>query len=178
MHEIGFFANKIKQLSMLITKADIVALKTKTKVDIPKYIKEYVSNFTNSASLVVNDTCTTTTIKLLSLLDIGIVLDNLISNSIKNGASTIVLNISNDKERIIVDFSDDGSGVNLDEFTSNSIFEEGVTNRRGGSGIGLHTIRYTMEERLNGSVEFIGNGLHIRTINNLMFLKMKLVVYC
>jgi sensor histidine kinase regulating citrate/malate metabolism len=97
---------------------------------------------------------------LLSLLDIGIVLDNLISNSIKNGASTIVLNISNDKERIIVDFSDDGSGVNLDEFTSNSIFEEGVTNRRGGSGIGLHTIRYTMEERLNGSVEFIGNGLH------------------
>lgn len=160
MHEIGFFANKIKQLSMLITKADIVALKTKTKVDIPKYIKEYVSNFTNSASLVVNDTCTTTTIKLLSLLDIGIVLDNLISNSIKNGASTIVLNISNDKERIIVDFSDDGSGVNLDEFTSNSIFEEGVTNRRGGSGIGLHTIRYTMEERLNGSVEFIGNGLH------------------
>ena len=160
MHEIGFFANKIKQLSMLITKADIVALKTKTKVDIPKYIKEYVSNFTNSASLVVNDTCTTTTIKLLSLLDIGIVLDNLISNSIKNGAGTIILNISNEKERIIVDFSDDGSGVNLDEFTSNSIFEEGVTNRRGGSGIGLHTIRYTMEERLNGSVEFIGNGLH------------------
>jgi len=160
MHEIGFFANKIKQLSMLITKADIVALKTKTKVDIPKYIKEYVSNFTNSASLVINDTCTTTTIKLLSLLDIGIVLDNLISNSIKNGAGTIILNISNEKERIIVDFSDDGSGVNLDEFTSNAIFEEGVTNRRGGSGIGLHTIRYTMEERLNGSVEFIGNGLH------------------
>ena len=160
MHEIGFFANKIKQLSMLITKADIVALKTKTKVDIPKYIKEYVSNFTNSASLIVNNTCTTTTIKLLSLLDIGIVLDNLISNSIKNGAGTIILNISNEKERIIVDFSDDGSGVNLDEFTSNAIFEEGVTNRRGGSGIGLHTIRYTMEERLNGSVEFIGNGLH------------------
>lgn len=160
IHEIGFFANKIKQLSLLITKADIVALKAKTKVDVAKYIKEYVSNFTNSASLVVHDACSAQVVKLLSLLDIGIVLDNLISNSVKAGASEIVLNISNEGERAIVDFSDDGTGVNLEEFTSSSIFEEGVTNRRGGSGIGLHTVKYTMEERLHGTVEFVGNGLH------------------
>ena len=160
IHEIGFFANKIKQLSLLITKADIVALKAKTKVDVAKYIKEYVSNFTNSASLVVHDACSAQVVKLLSLLDIGIVLDNLISNSVKAGASEIVLNISNEGERVIVDFSDDGTGVNLEEFTSSSIFEEGVTNRRGGSGIGLHTVKYTMEERLHGTVEFVGNGLH------------------
>ena len=160
IHEIGFFANKIKQLSLLITKADIVALKAKTKVDVAKYIKEYVSNFTNSASLVVHDACSTQIVKLLSLLDIGIVLDNLISNSVKAGAGEIVLNISNEGERVIVDFSDDGTGVNLEEFTSSSIFEEGVTNRRGGSGIGLHTVKYTMEERLHGTVEFVGNGLH------------------
>ena len=55
-----------------------------------------------------------------------------------------MLNISNEGERVIVDFSDDGTGVNLEEFTSSSIFEEGVTNRRGGSGIGLHTVKYTM----------------------------------
>lgn len=160
IHEIGFFANKIKQLSLLITKADIVALKAKTKVDVAKYIKEYVSNFTNSASLVVHDACSTQIVKLLSLLDIGIVLDNLISNSVKAGAGEIVLNISNEGDRVIVDFSDDGTGVNLEEFTSSSIFEEGVTNRRGGSGIGLHTVKYTMEERLHGTVEFVGNGLH------------------
>lgn len=161
IHEIGFFANKIKQLSLLITKADIVALKAKTKVDVPKYITEYVSNFSNSASITVNDTTSgTSTIKLLSLLDIGIVLDNLISNSVKAEAKNILLTINNDGNVIIVDFSDDGTGVNLAEFTSDSIFEEGVTNRRGGSGIGLHTVKYTMEERLHGSVEYIGNGLH------------------
>ena len=161
IHEIGFFANKIKQLSLLITKADIVALKTKTKVDVPKYIKEYVSNFSNSASITIHDsTIPTSSLKLLSLLDIGIVLDNLISNSIKAGAGKILLTISNDGNAIIVDFSDDGSGVDLEEFTSESIFEEGVTNRRGGSGIGLHTVKYTMEERLHGSIEYIGNGLY------------------
>ena len=160
IHEIGFFANKIKQLSLLITKADIVALKTKTKVDVPKYIKEYVSNFSNSASIIINDSTSTSTLKLLSLLDIGIVLDNLISNSIKAGAGKILLTITNEGNVITVDFSDDGSGVNMEEFTSDSIFEEGVTNRRGGSGIGLHTVKYTMEEKLHGSIEYVGNGLH------------------
>lgn len=161
IHEIGFFANKIKQLSLLITKADIVALKAKTKVDLPKYIKEYVSNFSNSASITVNDTTSETCkLKLLSLLDIGIVLDNLISNSIKAEAKNILLTIKNNDDVISVDFSDDGTGVNLEEFTSDSIFEEGVTNRRGGSGIGLHTIKYTMEERLHGAIEYVGNGLH------------------
>lgn len=161
IHEIGFFANKIKQLSLLITKADIVALKAKTKVNVPKYIREYVSNFSNSASITVNDTTSdTNTLKLLSLLDIGIVLDNLISNSIKAEAKNILLTINNDNNVISVEFSDDGTGVNLAEFTSDSIFEEGVTNRRGGSGIGLHTVKYTMEERLHGSIEYIGNGLH------------------
>lgn len=161
IHEIGFFANKIKQLSLLITKADIVALKAKTKVDVPKYIKEYVSNFSNSASIIVHNTTPgASTLKLLSLLDIGIVLDNLISNSIKAEAKNILLTIKNDDNVISVDFSDDGTGVNLEEFTSDSIFEEGVTNRRGGSGIGLHTVKYTMEERLHGSIEYVGNGLH------------------
>ena len=161
IHEIGFFANKIKQLSLLITKADIVALKAKTKVDVPKYIKEYVSNFSNSASITVYDTTSEAgNLKLLSLLDIGIVLDNLISNSIKAEAQNILLTISNNGNMISVDFSDDGIGVNLEEFTSDSIFEEGVTNRRGGSGIGLHTVKYTMEERLHGSIDYIGNGLH------------------
>lgn len=161
IHEIGFFANKIKQLSLLITKADIVALKAKTKVDVPKYIKEYVSNFSNSASITVhNTTPEASTLRLLSLLDIGIVLDNLISNSIKAEAKNILLTIKNDDNVISVDFSDDGTGVNLEEFTSDSIFEEGVTNRRGGSGIGLHTVKYTMEERLHGTIEYVGNGLH------------------
>ena len=161
IHEIGFFANRIKQLSLLITKADIVALKAKTKVDVPKYIKEYVSNFSNSASITVHDTTSETCkLKLLSLLDIGIVLDNLISNSIKAEAKNILLTIKNDGDVISVDFSDDGTGVNLEEFTSDSIFEEGVTNRRGGSGIGLHTVKYTMEERLHGSIKYVGNGLH------------------
>ena len=59
-----------------------------------------------------------------------------------------------------MDFSDDGDGVNLDIYTPETIFAVGVTNKRGGSGIGLHTIRYTMENKLSGSISFLGNGVN------------------
>ena len=64
---------------------------------------------------------------------------------------------------IYIDFADDGCGVDLTQFTAETIFEEGVTNRRGGSGIGLSTIKEQMKKSLNGDIEFLGNGLHFST---------------
>ena len=96
----------------------------------------------------------------MSLLDIAIVLDNLISNSKKNRARNVGVFFSKEGDSLVLDFSDDGDGVDLEIYTPETIFKEGVTNRRGGSGIGLSTIRYTMESKLNGSVSFVGNQLH------------------
>lgn len=65
-----------------------------------------------------------------------------------------------ESNKMILDFSDDGVGVDKSVFTSETIFEEGVTNRRGGSGIGLHTVKYTMENKLHGQVCYLNNGLY------------------
>lgn len=62
-----------------------------------------------------------------------------------------------------MDFTDNGDGVDLELFTPQSIFEEGITNRRGGSGIGLSTIKDRMNKELNGTIDFLGNGLHFAT---------------
>ena len=59
-----------------------------------------------------------------------------------------------------MDFSDNGKGVDLNQFTPDSIFDIGVTDREGGSGIGLSTIRTAMNDKLNGSIQFLGNGLN------------------
>lgn len=159
--EIGFFANRIKQLSLLITKADIVTLKAKTKVDLREYIKEYVSNFSHSTNMKIIDNIQKQIWKFISVLDISVVLDNLISNSVKAVADEICIKLENPEDnKIVVFFSDNGEGVNLDIYSPDSIFEEGVTNRRGGSGIGLHTVKYTMETQLDGKIEFSGNGLN------------------
>lgn len=160
LREASFYINKIKQLSMLITKADIVALKNKVRVDIMEYVTEYVSNFRESLRFSVEKNDLPVVWRMLSLLDIAIVLDNLISNSKKNGAKNVGVFFSMDGGSLIMDFSDDGDGLDLDIYTPESIFYEGVTNRRGGSGIGLSTIRFTMESKLNGSVSFLGNNIH------------------
>lgn len=157
--EASFYAHKIQQLSMLITKADIVKLKNKVRVDIIEYITEYVHNFKSSLGIKVNgnqNKCW----KIMSLLDLSIVLDNLISNSKKAGAYNILLTFKTESNKLILDFSDDGVGVDKSVFTSETIFEEGVTNRRGGSGIGLHTVKYTMENKLHGQVCYLNNGLY------------------
>lgn len=160
LHEASFYANKIMQLSRLITKADIVTLKNKVHVDLIEYITEYLDNFRESLKFDVDNHTSGPAWRMLSLLDIAIVLDNLISNSKKNGASKVLVRFSLDDRQLLVDFCDDGYGVDLDVFTPENIFEEGVTNRRGGSGIGLHTIKFTMEEKLHGSIKFLGNGLY------------------
>lgn len=160
LREASFYVNKIKQLSMLITKADVVSLKNKVRVDLVEYVTEYVTNFKDSLSFTVEKNNLPEVWKRLSLLDIAIVLDNLISNSKKNRARNVGVFFSMEGESLILDFSDDGDGVDLEIYTPESIFNEGVTNRHGGSGIGLSTIRYTMESKLNGAVSFVGNRLH------------------
>lgn len=160
IHEASFYANKIMQLSRLITKADIVALKNKVQVDVIEYVTEYLANFKESLKFDVENGTTGPAWRMLSLLDIAIVLDNLISNSKKNGAHRVLLRFIQEGKRLMVDFCDDGYGVDLDTYSPETIFEEGVTNRRGGSGIGLHTIKFTMEEKLKGSIQFLGNGLY------------------
>ena len=160
LREASFYVNKIKQLSMLITKADIVSLKNKVRVDLVEYVTEYVTNFKDSLRFTVEKNNLPEVWKRLSLLDIAIVLDNLISNSKKNRARNVGVFFSMEGDSLILDFSDDGDGVDLDIYTPESIFNEGVTNRHGGSGIGLRTIRYTMDSKLNGTVSFVGNRLH------------------
>mgnify|MGYP003413347094 CR=1 FL=1 len=90
-------------------------------------------------------------------------MDNLKSNSNQAGATEIRVDFSRNGRTYIVDFTDNGKGVDLNTFTSESIFEEGITNRRGGSGIGLSTIRERMRDSLNGDIQFLGNGLHFTT---------------
>jgi Signal transduction histidine kinase len=160
INEASFYANKIMQLSRLITKADIVALKNKVRVDVIEYVTEYLDNFRESLKFEVENKTLGPAWRMLSLLDIAIVLDNLISNSKKNGAHHVLVRFGLEDKKLLVDFCDDGYGVDLDLYTPETIFEEGVTNRRGGSGIGLHTIKFTMEEKLKGRIEFLGNGLY------------------
>ena len=160
LDKFDYHISKINKLSKLITKADLSLLSESRDVDIQGFIQEYLSNFTDSFKIQYHSDMAEPLEKKISVLDLSIILDNLISNSKKANATELRLDFSRSRRTYIVDFTDNGDGVDLELFTSQTIFEEGITNRRGGSGIGLSTIKDRMKKELNGDIVFLGNGLH------------------
>lgn len=82
-------------------------------------------------------------------IDLVIVLDNLISNSSKHGASNIELTWSKSNNSILLSFKDDGKGIK--DNILDSIFKFGFTTSRHGSGIGLYHVKEIIE-KLNGAI--------------------------
>lgn len=160
LNRMKLYSDRITQLTKLITKADIKDLRQATNANIVSYTMEYLKKFNGSMYITFDNQIKTTILKKLSLLDLSVVLDNLISNSSKADAKQIHVTFRNEDARIIMDFSDDGTGVDMEMYNPEDLFEEGVTNRSGGSGIGLSTIKRTMKKQLKGNVKFLGNGAY------------------
>ena len=160
LNRMKLYSDRITQLTKLITKADIKDLRQATNANIVSYTMEYLKKFNGSMYITFDNQIRTTILKKLSLLDLSVVLDNLISNSSKAEAKQIHVTFRNEGTRIIIDFSDDGTGVDMEMYNPEDLFEEGVTNRSGGSGIGLSTIKRTMKKQLKGDVKFLGNGVY------------------
>lgn len=160
LNRMKVYSDRITQLTKLITKADIKDLRQATTANIVSYSMEYLKKFSDSLYVTFDNQIRSTILKKLSLLDLSVVLDNIISNSSKADANQLHVTFRNEDNRIIMDFSDNGTGVDLDMYNPGDLFEEGVTNRRGGSGIGLSTIKRTMKKNLKGDVIFLGNGMY------------------
>lgn len=159
---IKFNAEKALKISMLITRSNFKTQQNEQIVDIAKYISQYIDIYseiyekTDLEFEVVNKKAELT--KKVSLLDISVILDDLISNSEKANAKKVLIEMSNpNKNSLKLIFSDDGKGVQK-KFLDNpeQIFELGVTTTDG-SGIGLNSVR-TALKAMGGSIKFIGNG--------------------
>ncbi len=84
---------------------------------------------------------------------IGIILDNVASNSIKAGATTLQIILSESGNYVEVAFVDNGLGL-AENVPPESLFEWGFSSNRQkkGSGIGLYHVRQLVEE-MKGTVE-------------------------
>ena len=158
--DIEFNVERIHMLSSLITKADVSILRDSIELDIYEYTKEFLGILGNSINISFINNLKTEVLKKVQILEWTIVLQNLVSNSKKAGADEIKLTFMADGRKLLLDFSDNGIGVNLEKFTPESIFKLGITDRQGGSGIGLNTVQSAMRDKLNGSIEFLGNGFN------------------
>ncbi|MCR9066974.1 MAG: ATP-binding protein, partial [Cytophagales bacterium] len=125
------------------------------------YIDTYSYAYTDKIKITVSGK--SDFISRVSVLDLSIVLDNLISNSHKARAKHIDLEFKDSKKGLDVLMHDDVKGI-PNEFLNNisAIFELGVKSNVEGSGIGLYTVKKKMIENLHGDIKFIGNGIKLK----------------
>jgi signal transduction histidine kinase len=163
---IKFNAEKALKISMLITRSNFRTYQNEQEVDLVRYINQYIEIY---SEIYEKDTLkfelenhNAEFIRRISVLDISLILDDLISNSEKAEAKKILLDLSNPtKNSLKLLFSDNGKGVQK-KFLNypEQLFELGVTTTDG-SGIGLNSIRKALKT-MKGEISFIGNGQKLK----------------
>ena len=162
---IRAFFDKIINAASLLTKANIKQLADKEIINLSDYIVEYINKcsevlFRGISFKIINED-NIDYYGAYSLLDISVILDNLISNAKKEGADFIQINIFQDNQKYIIDFSDSGKGVSDKNLLEKYMFDVGVTTRYGGSGIGLASVKKIVTD-MKGRILFLGNNKYLK----------------
>lgn len=152
-------ARKAEALSKYAIHANHTTDTDELSGDVVAYIKEYIENILKKyppigahgrmAIAFINHNNSSFERRFMPIR-IMIVLDNLISNSIKNNSSKIYFIITGiEKEQLILNVTDDGYGINSS--VAENLFEPGITTTKGGAGLGLFHAKKLMRE-IGGSI--------------------------
>lgn len=141
---ISYHANTISSLAKFASRANFRFECAKMNKDLILFIREHLLNVAASIYKKEIRVHFTSDVKGKFVcefrpIEITILLDNLISNSIKNKAKNFTADIiSLTPEVLKISFSDDGRGIHPS--VKDSLFEEGITTTKG-SGLGLYHIK-------------------------------------
>lgn len=146
LDQISFVSRQISATTKFATKANFNLEAELIEHDLYSYIHEYILNIcsglvkidkdfnTNMEFIWVSNESSSFNMEFRPL-EIAIVLDSLINNSVKAGATTITFESTVDEKTFKLSVRDNGSGVK--ESIKDHIFEMGFTTSKG-SGLGLH----------------------------------------
>ncbi|MDO5155972.1 MAG: sensor histidine kinase [Eubacteriales bacterium] len=85
--------------------------------------------------------------------DIAVILDNVISNSIKYNATLLKIVLNRDGDFYTINFIDNGDGLEPNIEDVSELFEFGKGYTFTGTGVGLYHIKSIVEEELKGTVD-------------------------
>jgi signal transduction histidine kinase len=138
-------------------------------VNVVTYVREYLDIYTavfsDSEILFEVNAHEITFVRDISVLNLSIVLDNLISNAEKWGAKLVKIDFRENKDKLEIFVSDNGAGLS-ELFIDNpeSVFKLGARDiPKGdfeGSGIGLYYSKSLMND-MKGDIFFVGNNIKL-----------------
>lgn len=137
-------AQKIISVSNFAIKAGFNLASEDVTVNLIAFIKQYIENVSNihssSIEIKTKGFDTSAFMKIVKPIEITILIDNIITNSIKSGAHNLIVKFKRiSDEEVEFSFTDDGKGIEK-HLDLQSIFERGVSTTRG-AGLGLYHIK-------------------------------------
>lgn len=141
--------DKIMTTSRFATTANFKLDSTQITDDICLYIDQYLTNVSTAYSSRIQikvEVSAKPFITKFTPIELGMVLDNLVSNAKKSRASLITFKVQNKINGIVeVEVEDNGRGLDESLVEPERIFEKGVTTTRG-SGLGLFHSKKQIEK--------------------------------
>lgn len=158
INTISFENEKIASISSFVTKANFNLRATEIEMDIVEFIEDYIQNIYSNKEPLINtkdlriyfsNNQNIKVEKVFRPLEITMMIDNFVSNSIKAEATKLEFVIKKRSGMLFIDVIDNGIGI--EENIKDKIFEFGKSTTNG-SGIGLYHIK-DIVEKLDGTIE-------------------------
>ncbi len=168
--------SKIRNLSLKSLKAtDLIlncdlAKSDSQKINLPLFIEGYLRNEVHSPIQCHFKTSVEVFAVIGSKLDLSLILDNFISNSVDWQAHNIWIDCEMQSAKLCIDVYDDGLGLS-DKFKNNpeEIFNFAISGKKKGSGFGMYLIKESLNS-FNASISIekpINNkGIHFKVLFN------------
>ena len=150
--------NKVLSIAMFASKANFNTSGESLEEDIVEYIGQYVTQVLPDFYEDIKFHGNTNGCKLLKKfkpLEVSLLIDNLVSNSINAKAHNFTVEVNNIDHRIIINIIDDGKGWSK-ELESRNAFDKGVSTTSG-SGLGLYNAMQYIKTELNGDISIDKN---------------------
>ncbi|MBR6658154.1 MAG: ATP-binding protein [Oscillospiraceae bacterium] len=160
LETLGEINNQILYISKAIAKSNYLIESEEKDTDLCDYISEYINCiakkiYSGKIKISVHDQLEKRFIVCVNTVNIVTVIENIIGNSIKAHAKQLDIYYLNKDENIVVNFVDDGDGLDSSIKEINDIFEFGYTTTSG-AGLGLYYSKRYIEE-MGGKIKATKN---------------------
>lgn len=163
----------VKRMHAVLEYGGLAQFNTKEEItegDLFEFILEYCENVLNkydNINVIVNISEGVQYVTRFSAQDVAVILENVISNSIKHQAENLYIKMSRENKQYFIELIDDGKGMDHKVRNVEELFEFGKGYTTAGTGVGLYHIREIVQKNLHGNIKIIENlsrgfGLQIR----------------
>ena len=159
-------AEKIERLPSYIESVNFALTSPQVTIDVVEFICEYIET-KGTSKIQYQFEPSVKYEKEVDFVDIILLIENLLSNSLKAKATKLKISAYSQDDKTIIDFSDNGAGLNKKYKNNPSmLFNLGETTTTGGFGIGTFHMKEIVE-KYEGKIYAIPNeerGLTIRVV--------------